>query len=141
MTIIIFPLNHPAGPRLTLLRPESQVVGLLWCGGLPPDSVGPTLCFFGPAHGPTHLSQVPEQRVEGQGTPRLLMAFACIVFLPAPYISALKTGNATECSSRFQSGGEKRGGDIRTKQPLIKQPVISGAASGEFTKLFFFFLI
>lgn len=67
------------------------------------------------------------------------MAFACIVFLPAPYISALKTGNATECSSRFQSGGEKRGGNIRTKQPLIKQPVISSTASGEFTKLFFFF--
>lgn len=86
MTIIISPLNHPAGPRLTLLRPESQVVGLLWCGGLPPDSVGPTLCSLGPAHGPTLLSQVPEQRVEGQGTPRLLMAFSRIFFQPLTFL-------------------------------------------------------
>lgn len=112
------------------------MVGLLWCEGLHQTVLVQLFALLAqPTFGPTHLSPFPEQRVEGQGTPRLLMAFSRIVFLPAPYISAQKTGNATECSTLFQSGGEKRGGNIRIKQPVIS----SSTARGELTKPSFFF--
>lgn len=69
------------------------------------------------------------------------MACSHTVFLPAPCISALKTGNATECSNRFQSEEEKRGGNTRIKELVIKQLVISELYSdgGGVHEVFFFF--